>query len=51
MPIVLPNANKPIGVAVVKMPSGQEIRAEVYIDKAWVQKLEELVRAVNALET
>lgn len=43
--IQLPPADKPIGYVTV---NGQ--RLAVMADPAWIQKLEELARAVNALQ-
>lgn len=45
----LPDAGKPFGEAVVKLPDGKEMRVQVFVNKEWLQKFEELVRIVNGL--
>jgi len=43
------SATVPIGTAVVKLPDGQEIKVEVMPDKTMLQKLNQIVRALNGL--
>jgi hypothetical protein len=48
--VKLPPGDKPFGTAVFKSKSGQEIRVNVYVSREWLQQLEALVKAVNALQ-